>query len=174
MNRFVSNVKSKFSKELRESKENQQNKFLIKLDEFPDLSGNVKYIQPLKTDYLDIASKEKITQNQNENQNKYILPVGWVSITGYNFNQIKREYNLKKESSLNTIYSDIEKMINRWEKYKESYIDLYGEYNYEYNYLMPNFEYLIDDENDLEENIEDTDIENYENYENYDNYDYFS
>lgn len=63
-------------------------------------------------------------------------------------------------------------LSKNWEKYKQNYIEIYGEDEYEKMYSIPNYWVMPEDE---EENYEDSDSENrsiysYDEDDNYDNY----
>ena len=57
-------------------------------------------------------------------------------------------------------------LIENWEKYKENYIDLYGEDEYEKAYLMSNYESILNDDDSSSD-----DSESY--YESDSDYDYY-
>jgi hypothetical protein len=54
-------------------------------------------------------------------------------------------------------------MINRWEKYKNNYIELYGEHDYEYHHKFPNYDYSYlnlsdEDEEEINDDCEISDV----------------
>ena len=91
-----------------------------------------------KMNYKEASQKEVVETDQ------YKIPDGWCVIYKDNNNEINRENGIKPKHAIvrdrkenqSTHFSNVVKhLINNWKKYKDSYIELYGEDEYAKNYL---------------------------------------
>ena len=122
-------------------------------ESFPSLISNDN-IETAESamNFISATKKEKIKDNNSLIMDK-ILP-GWVRISMNNNRKIVYEYGENTNIDYDAEYEDyvvkkeINAMINRWEKYKENYLDLYGEEEYEKNFMSYD---AYNTENDSEE-----------------------
>jgi len=108
----------------------------LDIDNFPALSTKEQEQEQIQKkpdiDYALALNKVKIYENVLSKQ----VPSGWLWITRGPDNSIVREYGdspyNKEENSLNDNMNNvIETMKENWAQYKEKYIELYGEDEYE-------------------------------------------
>lgn len=126
----------------------------LNIDNFPILSTKEQEQEQIKKnpdiDYALALNKVKIDENEFSKQ----VPFGWLWITRGPDNRIIHEYGhspyKKEEKSLNDNMNNvIETMKENWAQYKEKYIELYGEDEYEKN-CMHYSEYDTDTDTDTE------------------------
>jgi hypothetical protein len=134
-------------------------------------SNNVKKIEvKLTNEYFPSLTKVKVVENTSENVNSYeiekntsyvdklntiieeisdedVIKPGWVKISIDKNNKIHSVYNNSQQKELVPINEceqfkkNIQPMFDRWENYKINYIELYGEDNYNYYHIFPNYDY---------------------------------
>jgi hypothetical protein len=138
----------------------------LNLDNFPELSTKEQTQEQTQeknpeTSDIDYAlALNKVKINDNDLSKK--VPYGWLWITRGPDNRIIYEYGdspyKKEEQTLNDNMNNvIETMKENWAQYKEKYIELYGEDEYEKN-CMHYSEYDADTDTYADE-YENTDTE---------------
>jgi hypothetical protein len=151
--------------DLMKKKEEEQKiieKLKINEESFPDLlsinkSNNKKnIITSISNDMKYSEISKKIIINREHIQD---ISPGWSIIYIDQNNNIIREDSNKiiqmnkmetqGDTFKNNINNCMNQLIENWEKYKENYIDLYGEDEYEKEYLMPYYESIIYDDDSL-------------------------
>jgi hypothetical protein len=147
------------SHRLRENREKNlfggKNKDMeLNLDNFPELSTKEQTQEENpETPDIDYAlALNKVKINDNNLSKK--VPYGWLWITRGPDNRIIYEYGdspyKKEEQTLNDNMNNvIETMKENWAQYKEKYIELYGEDEYEKN-CMHYSEYDADTDTDTD------------------------
>jgi len=85
-----------------------------------------------------------LSENKNDNnENLWILPDGWVEITKDKENsKINYNYgkNMKPDNEL-TIFDVCQELLCKYEKWEKEYIDKWGQDEYEKMYKFPNYDY---------------------------------
>jgi hypothetical protein len=119
------------------------------------------------TSYTEVLNSFCLNSNKNnDNDIDYIKP-GWIKIFINNHNKIEWKENPLKKPILNEnirIKQALQPMIERWDEYKNNFIDLNGEDDYNYYYKFPNYDYsYLTDSDNYETEDEDEDFNN--NYE---------
>ena len=138
-------------------------------ESFPSLS---KQVDPTSNSISNTESyADKLNMIIEETENKDILQPGWVKISINKYNKIQSIYNPGEKSLektmdyLSQFKKDIEPMFQRWENYKNEFIDLYGEDDYNHYYKFPNYDYSYlykeEEEDQDEEEIYDLVEEDY-------------
>ncbi len=119
-----------------------------------------------KMNYKEASQKEVVDTDQ------YKIEDGWCVIYKDNNNEIIRENGSKPRSAFirerrenpSTNFSNVAKhLIYNWKKYKDNYIELYGEDEYARNYSIDN-SYVVD-ENYVDVSEEECDV--YSDYSSY-------
>jgi len=140
-NNFFTEDRQKEREKERIKKENEKNMALNEFN-FPVL-GNKESLQKVEdntVNFLEIMKKEKTDTLSIIEK----IPPGWVRINKganndaiFEYGESKPETNFVKiDHSLQEQTNNvIEIMKSRWEKYRENYIELYGEDAYEKNYI---------------------------------------
>lgn len=137
-------------------------------NDFPDIvnsnkNNNTENNQILN--YSEVTKKENI-QVEEEHVNE--IKPGWVKIfRDFKTGKIKSEYrkNNEKNNYMNYSYDyevkkSLNHLIHKWNKYKNDFIELYGEDVYEKVFKIPNCNY-DDQESDISEIEYDNNNEEY-------------
>ena len=147
--------------------------------DFPDLVSNTTQIldkEPKKS--LDYKGASLMNDDVPEQEKKQ---PGWTYLTMDKNRKIQIEnykihpkYITTKSNKEPTWNNILGQLVTSWEKYKEKYIELYGDDCYNHMYEMPRDDYKYyqnDDENNNDE-ISSLDEQDYydENVDEYDNY----
>jgi len=143
---------------LRENREknlfggkNKNKDMELNLDNFPELSTKEQTKEQVQEQNIDYAlALNKVKLDDNDLSKK--VPSGWLWITRGPDHRIICEYGdspyKKEERSLNDNMNNvIETMKENWAQYREKYIELYGEDEYEKN-CMHYSEYDTDADTD--------------------------
>jgi hypothetical protein len=110
--------------------------------------------------------KQAILNKQNEVQNRSVNKIRIEK------NKIDENERAREESYYNWLKT-IDVLSKRWEKYKEDYIQIYGEDEYEKRYVIPNYWVMPEDEEEYDEESEENEsdllsINSYDEYSDYD------
>jgi hypothetical protein len=132
------------------------------VDNFPSLTTSLaieeQHSIPIECSYIDKLKTEQII-NENINKDKYVKP-GWIVIeknkqnnTIFTRNKVDEEKDkYKKEDNVTILCNQIiDNLIYKYNNYKNEYIELWGEDEYEKMYLFQNYEYGYFDRLDKEE-----------------------
>jgi hypothetical protein len=146
-------------------------------DDFPDLVTNTGKLfekEPKKS--LDYKGASLINDDVLEEEKKQ---PGWTYLTMDKNRKIQLEnYKIQptyitKPNEDPTWRNILGQLVTSWEKYKENYIELYGEDCYNHMYEMPrdDYKYYQDDE-EYNDEISSADEQDYydDNIDDYDNY----
>jgi hypothetical protein len=168
-NIFKSDKSDKPDRNIR--REQKDNKFKLndekkieanipKDSDFPELIMNKTYLkkdenQVDKLDYKIASLKEVVKEDE-----VYKLPEGWVSFQYSENKEIQIEphdsfYELdetREEFHMSASHV-FDRLIQKWELYKNNYNNMYGNDEYERLYDMPNYEYYVDND-ELDINVE--------------------
>ena len=141
--------------------EKKEKKKELKMDDenFPSLVLNENIENKVDTmNFATAAKKEKVIEDESSTMEK--VPPGWVRISRDLNRKIVYEYGDRTVIDgdeydefyrQDIINDEIGMMIRRWKKYKESYLELYGEEEYD-KYFTPydayNREYEDEEEYD--------------------------
>jgi len=145
-------------------------------DEFPDLVNHTtKLLEKEPKQSLDYKGASLIDDNVVEEEKKQ---PGWTYITMDNNRKIQLEnYKIhpkyiNKQNKDPTWRTILAQMITSWEKYKDQYIELYGEDCYNHMYEMPRDDYkYYQDEDEMNDEISSVDEQDYDdNHDDYYNY----
>ena len=168
------------------SKKTQQERFPIQTrepivnfnqDDFPDLVNHTRpLLEKEQNKLLDYKGASLINEGDGEEREK--KQPGWTYITMNNNRKIQIEnYKIhskyinetNKEPTWRNILAEL---ITSWEKYKEQYIELYGEDCYNHMYEMPRDDYkYYEDEDEMNDEISSVDEQDYDdNHDDYYNY----
>lgn len=147
-------------------------------DDFPELANNTTKLldkEPKKS--LDYKGASLINDDNTQQEEK--KQPGWTYITMDKNRTIQIEnykihpkYITKSNNEPNwrTILGQ---MTTSWEKYKQNYVELYGEDCYNHMYEMPRDDYkYYEDDDDYNDEISSADEQDYydDNVDDYDNY----
>lgn len=148
-------------------------------DDFPELVNHTTQLlekEPKKS--LDYKGASLMNDGDDDEEEK--KQPGWTYLTMDKNRKIKIEnYKIhskyinkaNKEPTWNNILGQL---VTSWEKYKEKYIELYGEDCYNHMYDMPrdDYKYYQDDDENNNDEISSIDDQDYldENVDDYDNY----
>ncbi len=167
------------------SKKTQQDRFSIQTrepivnfnqDDFPDLVNHTtKLLEKEQNKLLDYKGASLIDDNVVEEEKKQ---PGWTYITMDKNRKIQIEnYKIhskyinqtNKEPSWTNILAEL---VTSWEKYKQKYIELYGEDCYNHMYEMPRDDYkYYEDEDEMNDEISSVDEQDYDDtHDDYYNY----
>jgi hypothetical protein len=168
------------------SKKTQQERFPIQTrepivnfnqDDFPDLVNHTRpLLEKEQNNLLDYKGASLINEGDGEEREK--KQPGWTYITMNNNRKIQIEnYKIhskyinetNKEPSWRNILAEL---ITSWEKYKEQYIEIYGEDCYNHMYEMPRDDYkYYEDEDEMNDEISSADEQDYDDtHDDYYNY----
>ena len=155
-------------KEKSSFRQSLDKKFVMNEIEFPSIStNNEKEEEELKTtkpNYL-----EKIKTEQQILETHHNIEPGWVEIQynlSNNTKSIHYEKSTKKQIVITqpTFVDVLEKLNKQYMTWKNNYIEMWGEEEYDFLYTFPNYDYNYYDK--LDENImEDTEYTQYDEYE---------
>jgi hypothetical protein len=146
-------------------------------DDFPDLvNHNTSLLEKEPKKSLDYKGASLIHDDKPQEEEKQ---PGWTYITMDKNRNIQIE-NYKVRSKYISQYNKeptwsniLSHLVMSWDKYKEKYIQLYGEDCYNNMYEMPNDDYkYYDDDDENKDDISSGDEQDYydENNDDYDNY----
>ena len=181
----MNNIFKNFSSSSKKTQQHESDPFIKKRnplvnfnqDDFPDLASNT-------TQLLDKEPKQSLDykgaslMNDDDTQEEKKQP-GWTYLTMDKNRKIQIEnykihpkYMIKpnKDPTWCTILGQL---VTSWERYKQQYIELYGEDCYNDMYEMPRDDYkYYEDEDDYNDEISSADEKDYydENVDDYDNY----
>lgn len=160
----------------KNDKEQTKKDFTFNEEMFPSLGGDeTKEITPEIAKTQNFMEKLLTTQNNDLNNNIWVLPDGWVEITkdkqtstlAYNYGK-----NMKPDKEM-TIFDVAEELVTKYEKWEKEYIAKWGEDEYEKMYKFPNYDYYYFD--DLDQKYYEESEDEYERDEEYtDIYDDYS
>jgi hypothetical protein len=169
---FTNSKKNLFSNSQNNSKFNKTPRFFV-LDEkmFPsiNIANDSKKIETTKLDFLEkMMSPEKIIEPVDEN----ILSPGWIEIkynpkTGVKKirknQEISRTFLYNQNQTSATFLDVIEKLNTNYTNWKNKYIQMWGEEEYEKYYKFPNYEYDYFDLDEIDSDLSlEEDDDNYE------------
>jgi len=150
---------------LKSSKENNAN---------DNINDNINDNSEIKKSISYVDKLNFCNEDENKSQNKYDLKPGWILITRDQNNKIvtfkNDPVNTLENKNKNThtfsqeMKRDLKPMLDRWEKYKTDFIELYGEDDYYHYHTFPNYnyDYLNLSDNEVDE-YESSDIDEIEN-----------
>ena len=115
--------------------------------QFPELNENLCKLTPqinTKLDFLDASTKPVIFENKHVDE-MLILKSGWVHITKNLSTNKSIITSIEENKNTHNNYQEnaneiIENMIQRWNRYKRDYIDLYGEDTYIHFYTTNDYD----------------------------------
>jgi hypothetical protein len=118
-------------------------------NDFPDIVNLSKNNNTENTKTLNYSEVTKKENRQVDNEVENEIKPGWVKIfRDLKTGKIKSEYrkNDEKNNYMNYSYDDevkksLNKLIQKWNKYKNDFIELYGEDVYEKVFKIPNSNY---------------------------------
>uniref|UniRef100_A0A6C0HA91 Uncharacterized protein n=1 Tax=viral metagenome TaxID=1070528 RepID=A0A6C0HA91_9ZZZZ len=147
-------------------------------DEFPDLVDNTtKTLEKESKQSLDYKGASLINYGYDEEEEK--KKPGWSYLTVDKNRKIQIENYKIHPKYINKSNKDpnwrniLGQLVTSWEKYKQKYIELYGDDCYNHMYEMPRDDYKhYDDEDEYNDEILSGDDQDYyyENPDDYDNY----
>jgi hypothetical protein len=124
---------------------------------------------PIECSYIDKLKTEQIT-SKDINEDKYVHP-GWIVIEKnkqnrsiFTRNKLDEEKDKYKKEDNDTILCNqiVDNLIYKYNNYKDEYIELWGEDEYEKMFLFPNYEYGYFDKLDQEEYMEELELQQQE------------
>uniref|UniRef100_A0A6C0DFI5 Uncharacterized protein n=1 Tax=viral metagenome TaxID=1070528 RepID=A0A6C0DFI5_9ZZZZ len=149
-------------------------------DDFPDLVNHTTPLMEKEEPKKSLDYKGASLINHDNNDDKEKKQPGWtyltmdknrtIQIENY---KIQQKY-INKDSKDTTWRTILGQMITSWEKYKENYIELYGEDCYNHMYEMPRDDYKYYEDGDEYNNDEMSSADEQDYYDDiiddYDNY----
>ena len=121
--------------------DNKKKEVVLKDSDFPEL------VSFNKENNIELNYKVASLKEIKSEENTYKLPEGWISYK-YNENKVIVEPDNSFEETEETpeeYHSSakkvIEKLIQKWEVYKNNYNEFYGEEEYENLYYISNYDY---------------------------------
>jgi hypothetical protein len=184
----MSNIFKNFSSSTKKIQQQQQDRHLIQKrepivifnqDEFPDLIDNTSQQLLEKEPKNSLDYKGASLNNDDDDSKEEKKQPGWTYITMDKNRKIEIE-NYKIHPKYITKFNKepvsrniLAQLVTSWEKYKQQYIELYGEDCYNHMYEMPRHDYkYYEDDDENNDEISSADEQDYydEHIDDYDSY----